>query len=226
MRREAIMRTLSFRALTLLAGLAPALLAGGCADTPTTNFYTLSPARAAASSTLLGETARVVAVGPVTLPDYLDRPQIVTRDSAYAVKLAPFDQWAGPLADMVPRVLVENIAQALPDDRVVRFPQVSGQTFVYRVPLDISRFDVDTAGTATLIARWQVYDRTGKAAPVIADATFVHPATDRTYEAYAAAMSAALADLASRIASDVSAIDRTARAAAAVAAAGAGQRPR
>jgi uncharacterized lipoprotein YmbA len=197
-------------------GLCLALAASGCADTPTTSFYTLSPAMVAGAATMAREPARVIAIGPVTLPDYLDRPQIVTRDSAYAITLAPFDQWAGPITDMVPRVLVENVAQALPDDRVVRFPQVSSQAFAYRVSVDINRFDVDKAGTATLIARWQVYDRAGKAAPLINDEVFVRPSVGTTYEAYAAAMSGALADLASRIAEGVVTVDRAGRLASGV----------
>jgi uncharacterized lipoprotein YmbA len=73
------------------------------------------------------------------------------------------------------------------------------------VPVDINRFDVDAAGNAVLVARWQVYDRTGQGPAMVADETFVHPAAGRSYEAYAAAMSAALADLAGRIADSVDA---------------------
>ncbi len=142
----------------------------------------------------------VVAIGPVSLPDYVDRPQIVTRESAYAVKVASFDQWAGSLGDMVPRVLIENVAAALPEDRVVGFPSVSGTAFDYRVAVEITRFDADQTGAATLAARWQIYDRAARRAVLVTDETFVRPTAGPSYEAIVAAMSGTLADLSGRLA--------------------------
>jgi uncharacterized lipoprotein YmbA len=186
--------------------VAGSLALAGCADTPPTNFYTLSSVSAPARPVGPAQArAVVVAIGPVTLPDYVDRPQIVTRESAYAVKVASYDQWAGPLGDMVPRVLVENVAAALPGDRIVGFPRVSGAAFDYRAAVDITRFDADMSGTATLVARWQIYDRAARRAVLVADDTFVRSAAGPSYEGVVAAMSGTLADLAARLAEDVGA---------------------
>ena len=196
--------TISARAGSLAIVVALSLAVAGCASGPPTNFYTLSSVAAPAGPVRSGQTrAAVVAIGPVTLPDYVDRPQIVTRQSPYAVKLAAYDQWAGPLTDMVPRVLVENVAAARPEDRVVGFPNVSCTAFDYRVAVDITRFDADQSGTATLVARWQIYDRAARRAVVVTDETFVRPAADPSYEAIVAAMSGTLADLSGRLAEDV-----------------------
>ena len=186
----------------------------GCASTPPTNFYTLSsvvpekPTGSAQTPTV------VVAIGPVSLPDYIDRPQIVTRESAYAVKVASYDQWAGPLSDMVPRVLIDNVAAALPQDRVVGFPRVSGTSFDYRIAIDITRFDADPSGAATLVAHWQIYDRVARRALLVTDDTFVRQAANTSYEAIVAAMSGTLADLSGRLADDVAATTTAARPAA------------
>ena len=134
------------------------------------------------------------------MPDYLDRPQIVTRDGAYTLKVAAYDQWLGPLYDMVPRVLVDDLGARLPSDRVVAFPQVTGASFDYRASVDINRFDVDGTGTATLVARWQLYDQTRSRALVVADETIQSHAAAKDYEAYVAALSATLAELSDRIA--------------------------
>ena len=145
-------------------------------------------------------TPAVVAVGPVTLPDYIDRPQIVTRKSAYQLELAAYDQWAAPLYDMLPRVLVEDVALRLPSDRVVAFPQVGDASFDYRIAVDVSRFDVDATGAATLAARWQLYARSAPRALLVADDTLQRQIEGRGYDAYAASLSAVLADLGDRIA--------------------------
>ena len=196
--------SMSARVGSLCVVVALSLAVAGCASSPSTNFYTLSSVAAPASpSRPVQAPAAVVAIGPVTLPDYVDRPQIVTRESAYAVKLAPYDQWAGPLTDMVPRVLIENVATALPGDRVVGFPSASETAFDYRVAVDITRFDADQTGTATLVARWQVYDRSARRALLVTDETFVRPSSGPSYEAIVAAMSGTLADLSGRLAEGV-----------------------
>ena len=126
---------------------------------------------APAADTRSPQSPAVVAVGPVTLPDYIDRPQIVTRKSAYQLELAAYDHWAAPLYDMLPRVLVEDVALRLPSDRVVAFPQIGDASFDYRIAVDVSRFDVDATGEATLAARWQLYARSTPRALLVADDT-------------------------------------------------------
>jgi uncharacterized lipoprotein YmbA len=182
-------------------GLLLALFVAGCASSPPTNLYTLSavdapPAEGRASKS----TSAVVAVGPVTLPDYIDRPQIVTRQGAYRLELAAYDQWAAPLYDMLPRVLIENLALRLPSDRVVSFPQVSEASFDYRIAVDVSRFDVDATGQATLAARWQLYARSTQRALLVADDVLQRRSEGEGYGSYAASLSGVLADLADRIA--------------------------
>ena len=185
------------------AGLLLAFLVAGCAGSPPTNLYTLSPVGAPAAETRPESTPAVVAVGPVILPDYIDRPQIVTRRSAYQLELAAYDQWAAPLYDMLPRVLVDDVASRLPSDRVVAFPQVGDASFDYRIAVDVGRFDVDSTGEATLAARWQLYARSSPRALIVAEETLRRRIDGQGYDAYAASLSAVLADLGDRIARDV-----------------------
>ena len=58
----------------------------------------------------------VIGVGPITVPKYLDRPQIVTRSGRNQLALGEFDRWAEPLQDNVLRVLAENLAFLIPTD--------------------------------------------------------------------------------------------------------------
>jgi len=70
-------------------------------------------------------------VGPVTLPPYLDRSQIVMSDRANELNLAEFDQWAESLQTNFTRVLGENLVAVDPDGL-----SSGGQ----RCPLIIPRF--------------------------------------------------------------------------------------
>src|SRR5512132_360436 len=187
----------------LSVGFLLAVVVDGCAGSSPTNLYTLSAVSAPAAETRPQSTPAVVAIGPVTLPDYIDRPQIVTRRSAYQLELAAYDQWGAPLYDMLPRVLVDDVASRLPSDRVVAFPQVGDASFDYRIAVDVGRFDVDSTGEATLAARWQLYARSSPRALIVAEETLRRHIDGQGYDAYAASLSAVLADLGDRIARDV-----------------------
>jgi uncharacterized lipoprotein YmbA len=180
-----------------------ALFVAGCAGSPPVNLYTLSAAPAPAADTRSPQSPAIVALGPIILPDYIDRPQIVTRKSAYQLDLAAYDHWAAPLYDMLPRVLVEDVALRLPSDRVVAFPQVSDASFDYRIAVDVSRFDVDATGEAMLAARWQLYARSAPRALLVADDILQRRTEGQGYDAYAASLSAVLANLGDRIAREV-----------------------
>ena len=145
----------------------------------------------------------LISVGPVNLPDYLDRRQIVTRDNVFAVRLAGNDYWAAPLQEMIPRVLVADLAMRLPADRIESFPQISDSAGDYRIAVDVSRFDVDASGVATLVARWRIYGRSPPQPLLVADETLQRQADTSGYEAGAAALSGTLGDLADRLAEAV-----------------------
>ena len=182
-------------------GLLLALFIAGCAGSPPTNLYTLSAAPAA--DTRSPQSPAVVAVGPVILPDYIDRPQIVTRKGAYQLELATYDQWGGAVVRYAARVLVEDVGLRLPSERVVAFPQIGDASFDYRIAVDVSRIAVDATGEATLAARWQLYARSTAQALLVADETLQRRIEGQGYDAYAAALSGVLADLGDRIAREV-----------------------
>jgi uncharacterized lipoprotein YmbA len=88
---------------------------------------------------------------------------------------------------MVPRVLVQDLSVRLPADHLVAFPQVADLAFEYRVPINISQFDVSTAGDAVVAAHWQVH---GKSGTVAVRETIAHAkAAGTSYDERAAALS-------------------------------------
>jgi uncharacterized lipoprotein YmbA len=143
----------------------------------------------------------VVGVGPVTLPDYLDRPQIVTRASGNRVMLADFDSWIEPIDSMFTRVLVQNLSVLLASDNVISLPQRRATPLDYQVEIDVSRFDADATGRAVLDARWWVYGKDGEQLIEEGRSTIVEPAVDPSdYEAVVASMSKAMGAMSNDIA--------------------------
>jgi uncharacterized lipoprotein YmbA len=188
------------RRLAILAVLAAGLALAGCADTPPTRFYTLSPLDDAPRDTPPASLPELtVGVGPVTLPPYLDRPQLVTRAGGNRMVLADFDSWVEPLQGMFARVLGENLALLLGTDEVLMLPQRRDFTLDRQVEVDVTRFDVDDVGNAVLDAKWWVYGngdkllRSGRS-------TVSEPAAVDDYTAAAAALSRALGAMSTEIA--------------------------
>ncbi|WP_291992994.1 PqiC family protein [Candidatus Accumulibacter sp. ACC003] len=147
------------RHLTVIACLLLAIVSA-CASPPS-RFYTLSAATAGAGS---GSAATLsVAVGPVSLPAVVDRPQIVVNSGANEVRLDEFNRWAGPLQDNIARVLAGNLAQELGTARVWPYGQTAQSSADYQVLIDVQRFD-STLGDAVLIeALWTVRPAAGGA---------------------------------------------------------------
>jgi uncharacterized lipoprotein YmbA len=104
------------------------------------------------------EQGPVIGVGPITLPTYLDRPQIVTRAGSHQLTLAEFDRWAEPLQDNVARVLAEHLARLIPTDQVLLYAWPRSATLDYQVTVEVLQFEGWLGGESRLLALWSILD--------------------------------------------------------------------
>jgi uncharacterized lipoprotein YmbA len=181
----------------VLCSVALLVLSGCFGSTPPTHFYlvpsltggdTAPPASA-------GQRDLTLAVGPVTVPPYLDRPQLVTRTSRAKLALADFEQWAGPLADTIARVLSEDLALLIPTERVVLYPWPRTIDPDYQITVEVLQFDRGPGNQVVLVARWSLLDRDGKEL-VLRTARLSQAAGGTDYEATVTAMGRTLEVLA------------------------------
>jgi uncharacterized protein len=183
-------------------GIALAALAvAACAPVAVpTRFYVLTAPPANRPAGAPAELA--VGVGPVALPGYLDRQQIVTRSGGDEIELAEFDRWGEPLRSSVPRVLGEDLAARIPTERVVIFPWRGVRTVQYQVAVEILRFDGQPGGDALLRARWRLLDGTGRELAIRTSA-ITEPTGAPGYAPLVAALSRALGALSEEIATAI-----------------------
>jgi hypothetical protein len=118
------------------------------------------------------------------------------------ISYSEYDRWAGPLDDMVRRVLSADLEGRLPLGMILIDNNPTSPASL-TIAVDILRFDADAAGQVTLKARWQMLDRSGSLVGIPHDAMIVKPGSGRDAEAVAATMSGAVADLASQIAASL-----------------------
>ncbi len=184
------------RPFVVFAGLC--LLIGGCASPPS-HFYTLSSTLGSAPGVSPRSGGPTVAVGPVSIPAAVDRPEILVSQGANRVRLEETERWASPLEDNIARVVAENLAALLGAPQVTLFPQAAGTDAAYRVLIDVQGFESAPGEAATLGAVWTVR-RTLDGRSEVGRTSLREPVAGAGYEALAAAHSRALAALSRDIA--------------------------
>jgi uncharacterized protein len=135
----------------MLAALA------GCAQSAPTRYYTLSTATQQQPTAQQSAKGLVIGLGPLSLPQYLDRPDIVTRAGAHQMKLAEQSKWAEALEPLLTRIMAEDLYGLLDANDVIPMPQRGDLPLDRVVEVDFARFDANEAGEVTLDARWRVY---------------------------------------------------------------------
>jgi uncharacterized lipoprotein YmbA len=138
-----------------VAGLLLTLTLVGCfgprADP--SSFFQLSPVPPPAAESPM---ATSVGLGPVTVPAYLDRLQLVTRLSDNQLEVNETERWAEPLDEGITRTLQENLAALLPGSTYMRYPWYADEAPVYALKLELRRFEGDGVGLATLEGTWSL----------------------------------------------------------------------
>ncbi len=174
----------------------------GCASSAPSRFYVLSPLASskAESQALKDEVCIAIGIGPVELPAYLDRPQIVTRVSENELNLAEFDKWAEPLKDNLFRVLAENLSTLLCADAISIFPWKGPTPIDYQVEVTVIRMDGNVGGNASLVARWAIFRENDKKMLLTRKSSYSEPLSSQNYKALVSAQSRTIADLSREIA--------------------------
>jgi len=141
-----------------------------------------------------------ILVGPIRMALYLDRADIVIRDSQNQIRLAEFSQWAGPLQENFSRVLAENLSVLLATHSVGIFPGTRAMLFDFNVTVNVTRFDGIPGEKADLRARWGILDKNRKKMLFEKHSLLSQPTEADSLEALIAAESRTLADLSREIA--------------------------
>lgn len=197
-----------------MRALVALLLVAGCLPKPhsdTTRYYVLTadPTTSSAASSLQPLSTPeqpLLGLGPVELPGYLDRSELVSRPESNRLQLAEEDRWGEPLLDGFRRVLRQDLEELLDIDRIVPHPFDVRSPPQLVLAVDVRRFEAagSAARRAELVARWTL--RTGREGRVLArDRTIVHEPIARNggRGAEVAALSRALSRLAFTLASAV-----------------------
>lgn len=134
----------------------------GCGTSSLPRYYMLVPNQAAVPLPRSNPGQARIGIDAITLPEVVDRPQLVLRSNTHEVGLAQDRRWAEPLKQAIPRLLAQHLAQRLDNPLVAALPQRLAIDPDYRVQLDIQRFE-GRLGEAVLVeASWAIRQGNGE----------------------------------------------------------------
>jgi hypothetical protein len=176
-----------------------AILLAGCAASPPERFYTLDAGQPpTAATTAAPSGGRQYVIGPVSLPQRVDRPQMVVRVAPHRVELLEQHRWAEPLKSAIERLLAAEIGRLLGSDRVSPHAGDGSVRPDVRVTVDVLQFDGSPGESVTVEAQWRILPAGGAALP---GRSLVREATgSEDYDALTAAFGRAVAQIGADIA--------------------------
>ena len=184
---------------SLALGLLVIILLG-CSHTPATRYYDLGPLPERGVPER-SEACVSVGVGPVKIPEYLDRSGIVTRVTSNELTVAEFNKWAEPLDESFPRVLVENLSSLLCTKTVLIFPWKGSIPLDYRIYVDVIRMDGKLGESAVLDVSWTIMGGAEKKGVLVMErSSYKEPAGGQDHKDFVAAQSRNVAALSRDIA--------------------------
>ena len=178
------------------------LVLAGCATSPPARYYTLAPLQPPAVKAVSVPTF-TVAVGPVIIPDLLQRPQIATRTNDQQISFSDFHRWAGALADETKRVLVVNLNGLLAGMRATVSTDDMAINPDFRVVVNINRFDGLPGSSVWLNAVWTIKEQKGKMAIAVNQSVIEEQVSGLEYLDLVSAQSRAIGQLSRAIAAEL-----------------------
>ena len=138
-----------------------ALLVGACASTIPEHFYSLS----ADTSPPIATTNNAVfsmTIEKVTVPELVDRPQIVLSKSEYQVSMMEGNRWAESLRQAIPRQIAANLRRQFSRASIATG---SDSTFNaqanYKLAMDVVRFESRLDESVDLAVHWRLRNAAG-----------------------------------------------------------------
>jgi uncharacterized lipoprotein YmbA len=186
------------------------ILLGGCFGKGTqqdTRFYLLEPVSGWSSVEDVSTDAERLglAIGPVRLREYLNRPQVVTRTQEDQIIVQEFHSWGEPLERNLNIVLAVNLGTLLATNKIVIFPwRRRPPNLDFQIVADVIRFDGELGGEASLTAHYYIWDyreREGEMNRIgVWYSDFSRQTADESFEALVTTMNELVGDFSREIA--------------------------
>jgi uncharacterized lipoprotein YmbA len=179
------------------------LLTGCRGTTPPVNFFALNAAypKDSMAEGIAKSNELTIGLGPLVLPEYLDRSQIVTRKGLNQLEVNEFHRWAGTLEGEFFRVLTENLSALTGTDRIEIYPFRGHFEPEFIIGLKVFAFEGSLGESARLHCVWTLSGPGDSVAETFS--TLIVESAPGGFESMVSAKSKALGQLSSQIAKEI-----------------------
>ena len=178
--------------------LSVVILSGCFGSSPQSSFYMLT----AQTEKVISDKSLQIAVEPVKIPQFLDRPQIVSlTNNGMQLQIAETKRWAEPLSSMIQRVVINNLSECLPKSQI-RPKTFTRDKYDYILYIDINKSDATFGKDFVLSVWWSLVDEQGKT--IYRTQTTLSEELSESYDDLVAVQSRLFAKLTSVIAEKIS----------------------
>jgi uncharacterized lipoprotein YmbA len=136
----------------IMASLCLLLWLSACGSSPPSNFYRLTPAVEPTS----GGQQPALGIGPVDIPEFLNRNAMVYARGGNQLQIAGTERWAEPLEYGILRVVGLNLSALMQTENLRFFPWDVRQAPDYGIRISVLDLDA-SEGQATLVVDWLIY---------------------------------------------------------------------
>jgi len=180
------------------------LFLSGCLsipNSPTPRFYTLSAVDEGQAGKKINTASNlVIGLGSVKIPEYLDRPQMVTTDKNKMLQIAQFDRWGEPLDLGLARRIREDLTAMLPGAKLTLYPWSPSIAVKYQVDMEVVQLDSALDKDMFFVVQWIVTDVPNSKTLIIKRSEFRTAISPHNYSGLAETLSSDCASLSSQIA--------------------------
>jgi uncharacterized protein len=148
-------------------------------------------------------------LGPLTLPEYVRRSELVSRAEGTRIVISGTERWAEPFDRAVERVLAIDLERATGATRVIHHPWYASDRPDAQVEIAFSRCEREESGKIVVAARWSVRDLRGGGSPVERESRIERETAGPEGASTARALSLALVELAREIATAWAALEES-----------------
>ena len=146
---------------------------------------------------------QIIGVGPVKIPEYLNRPQITTINNNM-ITFAQFDRWAEPLDFAIARILNENLILITEAKGIEMFPWNMMIPVRFQVVVDLIELDANMSENLIFTAQWSILDISNKTLAFSKRSVLKEAVNPRDYSGVVKAMNTALSKISIEIAGELS----------------------
>jgi len=184
----------------------------GClsiSNSPVPRFYSLQTIDHAGESKKFEITPKlIIGIGPIGIPEYQNRPQMVTQDKDGMVKFAQFERWGESLDAGLGRLILENLTAMFPQAEFQIFPCDFAIPLDYQVLVNVVKLESQLDKGLSLVAQWTIIDSKTKTMLLTKRSEFYQEINPHTYSGLAQALSRAGALLSNEIAEHLAKISK------------------